>query len=150
MNKGISKIIVLSVLTLLVIFGGIFTLIFPKKVEDLIGENFSEQSEEQKENLTVAPKEISNQSPTNSQKSFFLIIDSPTDGLITSESSIEVTGRTVPGSEVFVNENEAILDKDGNFKVKVSLQEGENYIYIMAGNEYEDAEVEKIVTREIL
>jgi hypothetical protein len=92
---------------------------------------------------------------TESQKAgilpsgFTLEITSPENGATVSTAVLEVTGKTVPGAEVFVNETLVKPDQDGHFRQKVTLQEGENFLLITAGNETDDAEVERTVYFEL-
>ena len=81
--------------------------------------------------------------------SFLLEVDSPTNGATVNKGVLEVTGKTVPGAEVFVNEIQAKVDENGTFRQKVTLQEGENFVLITAGNETGDAEIERIVYYEL-
>jgi hypothetical protein len=84
-----------------------------------------------------------------SPSGFSLEISSPENGATVSTAVLEVAGKTVPGAEVFVNETLVKLDKNGNFRQRVTLQEGENFILITAGNETGDAEVERTVYFEL-
>ena len=80
---------------------------------------------------------------------FLLEVSSPVNGVTVDKGVLEVIGKTVPGAEVFVNEVQAKVDKDGNFRQRVTLQEGENFILITAGNETGDAEIERTVYYEL-
>lgn len=64
-----------------------------------------------------------------------LEITSPKDGEVVTKSPVLVTGTTVKGADVFVNDVETKADEDGNFKVSVSLDEGENEIFVTANNQ---------------
>jgi hypothetical protein len=60
-----------------------------------------------------------------------------------------VTGKTVPGANVIVNEYEMKADATGVFSRTVSLDEGENYISIVAYTDTgEVAETELMIVRE--
>jgi len=74
---------------------------------------------------------------------FFLQIASPIDGATVSQNKITVSGKTVPGAEISVNEKELAADKNGNFSTSVLLEEGENFIFVTAGNEdgFEEKEI---------
>ena len=73
----------------------------------------------------------------------FLTITSPVDGTTVSQNKVTVSGKTLPGAEVSVNEVELTAGADGKFSVTVSLEEGENPILITAGNEegFEEKEI---------
>lgn len=92
--------------------------------------------------LKVAPKTVNNDSP------FFLEVISPKNGIIVNTNKIEVSGKTNPSTEIFVNEVQVIPDATGNFSINLTLEEGENYILIVSGNEKGDGEVERTVTYE--
>jgi len=76
---------------------------------------------------------------------FFLELTAPKEGTTVNVGRIEVAGRTNPDSEVFVNEEQVYPDQNGNFYKGVTLQEGENYIVVTAGNEQGDSEIERVV-----
>jgi len=64
-----------------------------------------------------------------------LNITSPVDGSVSTDSNIVIKGTTKTKAEVFVNDTENIADKDGNFSFSLTLDEGENYISILAVDE---------------
>lgn len=79
-----------------------------------------------------------------------LLISSPTSGAEVDSTSISVTGTTGKNVNVIVNEQELISNTDGTFKATVLLDEGENYISIVAYDELgNSAEREIMVTRTI-
>lgn len=45
-----------------------------------------------------------------------------------------VTGKTSPFAEVFINDQTVKADKDGNFSLKISLDEGENQVLVSAND----------------
>ncbi len=63
-----------------------------------------------------------------------LAVNTPSDNTTVTSGSIEVRGKTVPDAEVFVNDAEAKADGNGNFAVTISLDEGENYILVVAND----------------
>lgn len=63
-----------------------------------------------------------------------LTITSPTNGATVTNTSLRVSGKTVPGAEVFINDKEARADALGNFSVTITLDEGENTIIVMAND----------------
>lgn len=64
-----------------------------------------------------------------------LTLTDPSDGLVTSTSDITVSGKTTPNADVAVNDQELKADSKGNFSVKLTLDEGENTITIVANDE---------------
>lgn len=86
----------------------------------------------------VVPVASSEPSPvagsSASLQSFTLAIGSPADGSTVSSSSVIVKGRTSAGAEVFVNDSEVRADANGNFSVKLTLEEGDNYILVVAND----------------
>ncbi|MCX6705968.1 MAG: hypothetical protein NTV24_02575 [Candidatus Woesebacteria bacterium] len=64
-----------------------------------------------------------------------LEITAPKDGEILTKSPVSVTGTTVKSAEVFVNDAETKADESGNFKVSVSLDEGENEIFVTVNDQ---------------
>lgn len=63
-----------------------------------------------------------------------LTVSSPANNTTTSSESITVKGKTVAGAEVFVNDVETRADASGNFSVTITLDEGENYILVVAND----------------
>lgn len=73
--------------------------------------------------------------PTASVSEIALAIVSPADKDTVSEPRVSVRGRTAPNAEVFINEVETRADASGNFSATVPLEEGENYILVVANDE---------------
>lgn len=63
-----------------------------------------------------------------------LSISSPVNNSTVANSSVAVKGKTVANADVFVNDTETKADGNGNFSVTLSLDEGENYILIVAND----------------
>lgn len=79
-----------------------------------------------------------------------LLISSPISGAEVDSTSISVIGTTGKNVNVIVNEQELISNADGTFKATVLLDEGENYISIVAYDELgNSAEREIMITRTV-
>lgn len=63
-----------------------------------------------------------------------LEITSPKDGEVVIKSPVLVTGTTVKSADVFVNDAEAKADANGEFKVSIPLEEGENEIFVVVND----------------
>lgn len=63
-----------------------------------------------------------------------LVVTTPPDNSTVTTGSLIVRGKTVPGAEVFVNDAETKADSAGNFSATISLDEGENYILVVAND----------------
>lgn len=63
-----------------------------------------------------------------------VMVTSPQDGASLTSGSITVTGKTSPGADVFVNDQETTADASGNFSAKISLDEGPNTIIVTAND----------------
>ena len=61
-----------------------------------------------------------------------LTIISPTSDQALTGSVVDVSGKTIPGADVTVNDSPVLTDTDGTFNEKVALQEGINAIRITA------------------
>jgi hypothetical protein len=80
-------------------------------------------------------KSITPPAPTNVPSTkISLIISSPSNGATVGNASLKVSGKTTAGAEVFVNESETKADANGNFSVTITLDEGDNYIIVMAND----------------
>lgn len=63
-----------------------------------------------------------------------LTISTPSNNTTVSGNSLTVKGKTVAGAEVFVNDSETKADAGGNFSVILTLEDGENYILVVAND----------------
>jgi cytoskeletal protein RodZ len=63
-----------------------------------------------------------------------LEVKSPTDNIKVEGDSLVVEGKTDAGADVFINDVSIGVDPDGNFKEKISLQEGLNLVKVSAKN----------------
>lgn len=61
-------------------------------------------------------------------------VSSPVDNIKTEEESLIVEGKTDAGADVYINDVPIGVDPEGNFKEKISLQEGVNLIKVSAKN----------------
>lgn len=70
-----------------------------------------------------------------------LIINEPEDGRkiqggdehsSSSSKKVKVSGKTEPGAQVFINDSQTVVDKDGNFTTELPVNEGDNTINIKA------------------
>lgn len=85
----------------------------------------------------------------DSNQSFILTITNPVDGITVNQSSLTIVGKTAPLASVYINDSQLTADNAGNFSTKITLDEGENIIYILAhDNLGEAAEKEITVTLE--
>jgi len=131
-----------SVLLLIAVFGG---LIIYRESTKKVSENTS---------AVIAPTaeigKTNNQTEsTNINSGMSLDIIAPADKAIVTVSPIEVKGKTLPGETVFINEKEMKADSMGNFSTTIVLDEGENYIIIVANDKDGNyAERDLIVTLE--
>ncbi|MCK4443063.1 MAG: hypothetical protein KAW09_00865, partial [Thermoplasmata archaeon] len=62
----------------------------------------------------------------------FLFVDSPKDGFQTKDAGLLVTGITEPSANLTVNDSPVTVGLDGSFSSLVTLQPGENVIYVNA------------------
>lgn len=83
-------------------------------------------------------------------KSLDLVIDEPLSGTEVQKDSISIKGRVNPKAHVIVNEADVTLGVNGEFDQQVTLDEGENYISIVAyDDEGNAAERELLIIRTI-
>lgn len=59
-------------------------------------------------------------------------LDSPSDGLVSHDSFVKVSGKTEQGASVSINSFVAIVDSNGNFTYNFPLNEGDNVLKITA------------------
>jgi len=65
-----------------------------------------------------------------------LSLSSPNDNLITDKKNIRVAGATENESEITVNGESVLLDKQGQFLKEINLKNGVNTITVVAKNKY--------------
>ena len=65
-----------------------------------------------------------------------LNVSKPTEGQIIKTSEVEVIGKTDPNSTVFVNNQTASMDKDGNFRKNINVFPGKTKITVKAVNNF--------------
>lgn len=63
-----------------------------------------------------------------------LSVSLPVNNSTVSNSSLTVKGKTVAGAEVFINDTETKADTVGNFSATITLEEGDNYILVVAND----------------
>jgi len=63
-----------------------------------------------------------------------LTVISPANGATLSSTLLTLTGKTVPNADVFVNDQTTKADVNGNFSVKLTLDEGQNEIVVNAND----------------
>jgi len=63
-----------------------------------------------------------------------LSLSAPSNNSTVSNASITVRGKTVAGAEIFVNDEETKADASGNFSLSIPLDEGENYLLVVAND----------------
>lgn len=79
-----------------------------------------------------------------------LTVSSPVNASTVQSNTITIAGITAAKAEVFVNDVSTIADGNGNFSARITLDEGENQIVIVANDENGNtAEAEITVTYEI-
>jgi len=66
--------------------------------------------------------------------SITLTVSAPADNTTVTSSNLVVRGKTVAGAEVFINDAETKADGNGNFSATITLDEGENYILVVAND----------------
>lgn len=62
-------------------------------------------------------------------------VTSPTDGSTSAAQTVIVKGKTAVNAEVYINEVEGRADALGNFSISYSLEEGENYLLVVASDD---------------
>lgn len=135
MHMNSQKVVIVSVIGVLVL---LVILAFVRKTpSEQVSISTSSQVSQVVETPSVSPGTggLASSPPTKPvAREITLTINSPTSGATVSTSSITVSGKTSPNAEVFVNESETKADAAGNFSVQMSLDEGDNYIIVVAND----------------
>lgn len=131
--KLVKKFVRYFLLALLVIAGiaGVYFFItkgysnqkinLVNKVQEVIDTNTNEQ-------------EMSGELEAVTSNKISLVITSPQNGAKLGSTNVNVTGKTVPNAEVFVNDSEGKADTNGNFSISLGLDEGVNQLVINAND----------------
>lgn len=119
-----SSLIVLAVIAFVVL--AFFAVSSKKPTVNNSGSKVSTPSSEVGEEESVGTE--------TSENEISLEITSPKDGEVVTKSPVLVTGTTVKGADVFVNDAETKADANGEFKVSIPLEEGENEIFVVVND----------------
>jgi hypothetical protein len=88
---------------------------------------------------TLAPspqsQDLSETSSNALQNNIQLTVTNPLDGADINSGTVAVTGRTVPGATLNVNDTVAVADANGEFSVLINLEQGPNAIDVIANDD---------------
>lgn len=73
--------------------------------------------------------------PTTVLKKIFLQVEEPKNNITVNSPIINISGKTIANAFIFINEQELKADINGNFASATTLEEGENYILIVASDD---------------
>lgn len=78
--------------------------------------------------------------PTNSKQKkvnekIFLQVNEPKNNITVNNPIINIGGKTISNAFIFINEQELKADLNGSFESATTLEEGENYILIVASDD---------------
>lgn len=83
---------------------------------------------------TQTPAPETSPQPNITSNKISLTVTSPKDGSTLDSTNAVVKGKTVPGADVFVNDQSAKADASGNFSISIGLDEGSNLIVVSAND----------------
>lgn len=128
----IRKVIV--VFFLVFILTAIYTVVNKNRSTDknIISTDLAVQTGLSQEEIT---SNTQNEIKSDQVENIKLIIDEPGNGSILNTANIQVKGITVPFGEVSVNDQVTKADKEGNFMVNLTLDEGDNNLLIVANDD---------------
>lgn len=121
MNKDLI-VIVAVVLGLILLGGAVFAV---SKFGSQVQNSLQTQ-------LPTASPSAAQQKNVIAQNPVLLNITSPTDKIVVNTPTIKISGTTLPGAEVAINEQDIKADANGAFSTSLTLDEGENPIVIDA------------------
>lgn len=84
------------------------------------------------------------------QQRIFLVVDSPKDGEVVNKETLVISGKTKAGAEVAINEIELKAGSDGGFTTKIKLDEGQNYIVVVANDDEGNSEEKELTVEYVL
>lgn len=84
--------------------------------------------------IGLTPTVMPTTTPISTNAGLTLIVTNPTTGQTVTTAQVTIKGKTSPKAEVFVNDAELVADASGNFSQVVVLEDGENYILVVAND----------------
>jgi hypothetical protein len=145
-----KKNILIIIPILLIIIGGLFFLYRMQKTNNALNLGMGNSGTEPQQQATtptdistntksqITPSPLNTIQPTpdvSKNNQFKLTVTSPINNALVTTTSINVIGTTIPKAEVSVNEADTIADAKGNFSAKITIDEGDNFIAVVATDE---------------
>lgn len=84
--------------------------------------------------VTIQPTDLIKKTVNKSEK-IFLQVDEPKNNITVNNPIINISGKTIANGYIFINEQELKADVNGVFASATTLDEGENYILIVASDD---------------
>ena len=88
---------------------------------------------------------VSAEKSKSDAKTIFLQIDQPKNNETVATAIITLIGKTLPNASVFVNEQELKANANGDFSTKITLDEGENDVYVVAADDFGNSAEKDII-----
>jgi hypothetical protein len=129
------KVAIFVIAVMLALGSGLYYLSLKSNLNNQSNQKTVQQNQiniETNADISPTPVIITSKSGLLNTNQIKLSVLSPTDGTTLNSSTILVNGETAPGAEVSVNDIDTKADSDGNFKANISLEEGDNYIVVVA------------------
>lgn len=127
-QKGNVALIILVLVALVV--GGFY--LFVKGKPNLVPLT---PANKQADSYTLSPSSASATDPVATSDKISLSITSPAPGTILKSPSVNITGKTSPNADIFVNDVATKANASGSFSINVTLDEGENNVIVSANDE---------------
>lgn len=83
---------------------------------------------------TIQPADSLQKTVSESER-IFLQINEPKNNITVNNPIINISGKTISNAYIFINEQELKADLNGNFTSATTLEEGENFILIVASDD---------------
>lgn len=117
-----------------------------QKRNPVINKIFNLQKEQNNKlgGVTVQPTSLQ-QKTINDLKEIFLQVDEPKNNITVNNPIININGKTISNAFIFINEQELKADINGSFSTATTLEEGENYILIVASDDYGNSAEKDII-----
>ena len=84
--------------------------------------------------VTVEPSVAPTAIPVLTNGGLTMVVTSPPNGQTVTTEKITIKGKTSPLAEVFINDAALVADASGNFSQIITLEEGDNYILVVAND----------------
>jgi hypothetical protein len=98
--------------------------------------NYGDVTPNHNQTPSASSSNATNETGSVNSKDVKLIVAYPANGSTLNSTALTVIGKTSPGAEVFINDQATKADANGNFSLKIALDEGKNGLAVTANDAF--------------